>query len=62
MVRSHFDYAMIIWNPHTVKYIESIEGVQRRATKIIPEIKKLSYQFFKLNTMLLLEVYINPPI
>ena len=32
MVRSHFDYAMVIWNPHTVKYIGSIEGVQRRAT------------------------------
>ena len=31
MVRSHFYYAMVIWNPHTVKYIESI-GVQRRAT------------------------------
>ena len=43
MVRSHFDYAMIIWNLHAVKYIESIEGVQRRATKMIPEIKKLSY-------------------
>ena len=38
---SHFDYAMIIWNPHAVKYIESIEGVQRRATKMIPEIKKV---------------------
>ena len=43
MVRSHFDYAMVIWNPHTVKYIESIEGVQRRATKMVPEIKNLSY-------------------
>ena len=43
MVRSHFDYAMIIWNPHAVKYIESIEGVQRRATKMVPELKKLSY-------------------
>ena len=41
MVRSHFDYAMVIWNPHTVKYIETIEGVQRRATKMVPEIKKL---------------------
>ena len=41
MVRSHFDYAMIIWNPHAVKYIESIEGVQRSATKMIPEIKKI---------------------
>ena len=43
MVKSHFDYAMIIWNLHAVKYIESIEGVQRRATKIVPELKKLSY-------------------
>ena len=43
MVRSHFDYAVIIWNPHAVKYIESIEWVQRRATKMVPELKKLSY-------------------
>ena len=45
LVRSHFDYAMIIWNPHMVKHnvIESIEGVQRRATKMIPELKDLSY-------------------
>ena len=40
MVRSHLDHAMVIWNPHTVKYIESIEGVQRSATKMVPEIKK----------------------
>ena len=46
MVRSHFDYAMVIWNPHTVKYIESIEGVQRRATKMVPEIKK-TYHILK---------------
>ena len=45
MVRSHFDYAMIIWNPHAVKYIESVEGVQRRATKMVPEIK---YHILKL--------------
>ena len=43
LVRSHFVYAMIIWNPHAVKYVESIEGVQRRATKMVPELKKLSY-------------------
>ena len=55
MVRSHFDYAMIIWNPHAVKYIESIEGVQRRATKMVPEIKNLSYperlKYLRLPTM-----------
>ena len=43
LVRSHFDYAMIIWNPHMVKHIESIERVQCRATKMIPELKHLSY-------------------
>ena len=25
LVRSHFDYAMSIWNPHMIKFIESIE-------------------------------------
>ena len=55
LVRSHFDYAMIILNPHAVKYIESIEGVQRRATKMVPEIKNLSYperlKYLRLPTM-----------
>ena len=43
LVRSHFDYAMTVCNPHMVKHIESIEGVQPRATQMIPEIKNLSY-------------------
>ena len=43
LIRSHFDYAMTIWNPHMIKLIEAIEGVQRRATKMIPGLKKLSY-------------------
>ena len=55
LVRSHFGYAMIIWNPHLVKHIESIEGVQRRATKndtrnqILPYSKRL--QILQLPTM-----------
>ena len=43
LIRSHFDYAMIIWSPNLGKFIDSIESVQRRATKMIPEIKNLSY-------------------
>ena len=43
LVRSHFDYAMSIWNPHMIKFIESVESVQRRATKFIPKIKNLTY-------------------
>ena len=46
---------MIIWNPHLVKHIESIKGVQRRIAKMIPEIKHLPYserlQILKLLTM-----------
>ena len=43
LVRSHFDYGMSVWTPHLVKYIKAIERVQRRATKMIPTIKDLSY-------------------
>ncbi len=43
LVRSHFDYAMPIWSPFRIKYVESIEKVQRRATKMIPELKNLTY-------------------
>ena len=43
LVRSHFDYAMSIWNPHMIKFVEPIESVQIRATKLIPKIKNLTY-------------------
>ena len=43
LVRSHFDYGMSVWTPHLVKYNKAIESVQRRATKMIPTIKDLSY-------------------
>ena len=34
LVRSHFDYAVSVWDPYKVKHITDIEDVQRRATKI----------------------------
>lgn len=33
MVRSYMDYAVSVWNPYKVKYIEALENVQRRATR-----------------------------
>ena len=44
LVRPHIEYASVIWSPHTKKYQEKIERLQRRATKLIPEIKDLSYE------------------
>ena len=43
LVHSHFDYAMAVWSPHLAKHINAIEGVQRRATKMIPTLKNLTY-------------------
>ena len=33
LVRSHLDYANSVWYPYKQKYVDSIESVQRRATK-----------------------------
>ena len=35
LVRSHLDYASEIWSPKSVTMIKRIEGVQRRATKLM---------------------------
>ena len=42
VIRSHFNYAVTVWDPHIFKLIDDIESVQR-ATVLIPEIKNLSY-------------------
>ena len=44
MVRSYFDYASTIYYPLKKEYVNLIEGVQRRATKLVPEIKNISYE------------------
>ena len=43
LVRSHLEYASSVWNPYKKGLINEIEKVQRRATKLIQNIKKLSY-------------------
>jgi len=43
MVRSHLEYANCIWSPHTAQDKKKLEKVQMRATKLIQEIKHLSY-------------------
>lgn len=43
LVRPHIEYANQIWCPHLQKHIHALEGVQRRATKLIPSLKDLPY-------------------
>ena len=44
LVRPHLEYAVQAWNPYLQKDIAILEKVQRRATRMIPEIKHLPYE------------------
>ena len=44
IVRPHLEYGACVWNPHLKKYINAIESVQRRATKMVPGLSNLSYK------------------
>ena len=43
LVRPHLEYGNCIWSPFLQKDIMLIERVQRRATKILPNLKELEY-------------------
>jgi len=43
MVRSHLDYCSSVWSPYMKKDIEALEKVQKRATKILPQLKHMYY-------------------
>ena len=44
IVRPIIEYANQVWCPHLVKDLEALENVQRRATKLVPELKDLPYE------------------
>ena len=44
MVRPHLEYGNAIWGPFFAGDAMSVEAIQRRATKLIPEIKQLPYK------------------
>ena len=44
IIRPHVEYATSVWSPHLKKDRDKIERLQRRATKLVPSIKDLSYQ------------------
>ena len=44
IVRPHLEYCIQAWRPYRKKDIDKLERIQRRATKIIPELRDLSYE------------------
>ena len=44
LLRPHLEYCVQSWRPHLVKDINLLEKVQRRATRLIPTLKGLSYE------------------
>ena len=44
IVRPHLEYCIQAWRPYRKKGIDKLERIQRRATKIIPELRDLSYE------------------
>jgi hypothetical protein len=44
LVRSNLEYTSSVWNPYKTKDVEAIENVQRRATKMLPDMKDLTYE------------------
>ena len=43
LIRSHLDSGDLIWYPVLKRHIRMVENVQRRATRLIPELRNLSY-------------------
>lgn len=44
LVRPHLEYGNVVWHPYLKKDIELIEGVQHRATRMVPGLAKLAYE------------------
>ena len=44
IVRPHLEYCIQAWRPYRKKVIYTLERVQRRATKLIQELRDLSYE------------------
>jgi len=42
-MRPHFKYCVQAWSPHLRKDINTLERIQMRGTKLVPELRHLTY-------------------
>lgn len=52
MVRSHIEYANVVWSPYKDYLIKDLERVQKRATKMVKGLRNLSYKERLINLQL----------
>ena len=43
IIRPIIDYGDSVWNPSLKKHIQMIENIQRRGTKLVPELVNINY-------------------
>ena len=43
LIRPHLEYASVIWNPYQLGNARSIKKIQRRATRIVPQLRDIPY-------------------
>ena len=43
LVYPHLEYASEIWNPHLIGDVQVLEKVQKLATKLVPDLRQLTY-------------------
>ena len=44
LVKPHLEYALPVWNSNLKKVIDMLKNVQHRATRLVPGLKKESYE------------------
>ena len=44
LVRFHLDYENLVFYPNTKKYKQNLENAPRRATRLVPELRGLTYK------------------
>ena len=42
-IQPHLEYCVQVWSPRLRKYINTVERIQVRATKLVPELRHLTY-------------------
>lgn len=43
LVRPHLEFSQVVWSPYLLMFVDQIESVQRRATRLVPGMEKLNY-------------------